>query len=402
MKLTFVVPPGERVFLRSEFNKDPKYTVHEKKVEDVKIDPQIESNPTITASNAQEMKDAQDSPEVTKPSSTDGKMKEATGTGLLDVSASSKNDTTLDPETKSQQVPTSNDKEMQADTETEDYSVPAAYIDQRTQHESTGFSVIVVSPTKGQKAEHTIPAPEPQPIVTRKRGRPRKNPLPELVPNAEDSAQPVSMNGDQPTTASKKGRPRKQLQPVPVSKAAVRAGSEHPVTPLSIPAEEIVKNGRAGAGVSLPEFANPELHSRQFPPPCPEISEDNQKPQTTSIGVSAKPPGMTDNDGSNIPTEETSEVDQDEDSTSRITKQRKTEELASSQDTNNMITNEMGEIILPNISTPHSLVIKILQIDGRKPNGRTANAWKEFRCYRNNQDMGSLFDVRETWFLQHE
>ncbi|CAP86590.1 Pc20g12610 [Penicillium rubens Wisconsin 54-1255] len=64
-------------------------------------------------------------------------------------------------------------------------------------------------------------------------------------------------------------------------------------------------------------------------------------------------------------------------------------------------TSEPDEIIVPDLSSPQALVRKILQIDGRMPNGRTANAWKEIRCYRNNQDMGSLFDVREAWFLQH-
>jgi hypothetical protein len=62
----------------------------------------------------------------------------------------------------------------------------------------------------------------------------------------------------------------------------------------------------------------------------------------------------------------------------------------------------MDEIILANVTGPQALVKTILQVDGRKPNGRTANAWKEIRCRRNNQDMGSLFDVREHWFLQHE
>lgn len=453
MKLTFVVPPGERVFLRSEFNKDQKYTIHEKKVEDVKFDPQTESNPTITASKDQEMKNAQEPSEIIESAFSDGEMKEVIDTGLLDIPASSNNDTKPDPETTSQQV-TTKDKEMQADTDmtkdhSENHPAPAASVDQQNQHESTYPSVLVVVSTKGQKAKRTISAPEPQPIVKRKRGRPRKEPLPELVSNAEVHAEPVLLNGDQPTPERKRprapkepiselvpkaedraepvllngdqstparkrgrGRPRKNPLPEPVPRVAVHTEPvllnngqltpERPTTSLSIAEEEIVKNGKAGAGGPVPEFANPELHSRQSSLPRLAMPEDNQTPPKTSIDVSAKLSGTTDTDGSNIPTEETSKVEQDEDSTSGIAKQQTTEELASSQDTDNFITNEMGEIILPNISTPASLVTKILQIDGRKPNGRTANAWKEFRCYRNNQDMGSLFDVRETWFLQHE
>lgn len=61
---------------------------------------------------------------------------------------------------------------------------------------------------------------------------------------------------------------------------------------------------------------------------------------------------------------------------------------------------EPDEIIVSDISSPMTLVYKILQIDGRRPDGRTANSWKEIRCYRKNQDMGSLFDVRLAWYLK--
>ena len=66
------------------------------------------------------------------------------------------------------------------------------------------------------------------------------------------------------------------------------------------------------------------------------------------------------------------------------------------------ISVELEEIIVPNISTPHSLVSKILEIDGRMKGARTANAWKEIRCYRRNQDMGSLWDVRQAWYFRQK
>lgn len=65
-------------------------------------------------------------------------------------------------------------------------------------------------------------------------------------------------------------------------------------------------------------------------------------------------------------------------------------------------TDEPDEIIVPDISSPMALVKLILQIDGRRPDGRTANSWKEIRCYRKNQDMGSLFDVRQAWYLKQK
>ncbi|KAJ5669331.1 hypothetical protein N7462_010401 [Penicillium macrosclerotiorum] len=58
------------------------------------------------------------------------------------------------------------------------------------------------------------------------------------------------------------------------------------------------------------------------------------------------------------------------------------------------------EIILQHISSPMVLVHQILKIDGRRPNSRTANSWKELRCYRKNQDIGSLFDIRQAWYLK--
>jgi hypothetical protein len=97
------------------------------------------------------------------------------------------------------------------------------------------------------------------------------------------------------------------------------------------------------------------------------------------------------------PAEAPVEAEQDE-----INKPLSTEELKDTIPTPSQTsTSELDEIIVPNLSSPQALVMKVLQIDGRMPNGRTANAWKEIRCYRNNQDMGSLFDVREAWFLQH-
>ncbi|KAJ5248883.1 hypothetical protein N7468_000334 [Penicillium chermesinum] len=59
---------------------------------------------------------------------------------------------------------------------------------------------------------------------------------------------------------------------------------------------------------------------------------------------------------------------------------------------------EADEVIIQNVATPNMLVGKILEIDGRKAGSRASNSWKEIRCYRKNQDMGSLWDVRLAWF----
>ena len=45
------------------------------------------------------------------------------------------------------------------------------------------------------------------------------------------------------------------------------------------------------------------------------------------------------------------------------------------------------------------LETKILELDGRMKNLWPHNAWKCFRCQRNNQDMGSLFEIREQYYV---
>lgn len=64
--------------------------------------------------------------------------------------------------------------------------------------------------------------------------------------------------------------------------------------------------------------------------------------------------------------------------------------------------NEPEEVTVHDIISPNALVQKILSVDGRKTGARVANAWRDIRCYRNNQDMGSLWDIRQAWFLKNE
>jgi hypothetical protein len=60
------------------------------------------------------------------------------------------------------------------------------------------------------------------------------------------------------------------------------------------------------------------------------------------------------------------------------------------------------DIVIPNVAGPSALIHKILQIDGRIKDPPNGNAWKELRCYRNNQDMGSLWEVRQAWYLREK
>ncbi|PYH38376.1 uncharacterized protein BO87DRAFT_412972 [Aspergillus neoniger CBS 115656] len=58
----------------------------------------------------------------------------------------------------------------------------------------------------------------------------------------------------------------------------------------------------------------------------------------------------------------------------------------------------MDEILIENIQGLTSLASKIIEVDGRITDIPNGNAWKEFRAYRNNQDMGSLWELRQAWF----
>ncbi|KAL8848342.1 MAG: hypothetical protein Q9221_006645 [Calogaya cf. arnoldii] len=50
-------------------------------------------------------------------------------------------------------------------------------------------------------------------------------------------------------------------------------------------------------------------------------------------------------------------------------------------------------------STLWPLEKKIIEIDGRLPSTmRTASAWRDIRCRRNEQDMGSLFEMRDEYY----
>lgn len=49
-----------------------------------------------------------------------------------------------------------------------------------------------------------------------------------------------------------------------------------------------------------------------------------------------------------------------------------------------------------------ALLAKIVEVDGRVKKTPRGNAWKEFRSYRNNQDMGTLWEVRQAWYERNQ
>ncbi|KAL8696465.1 MAG: hypothetical protein Q9201_007642 [Fulgogasparrea decipioides] len=60
------------------------------------------------------------------------------------------------------------------------------------------------------------------------------------------------------------------------------------------------------------------------------------------------------------------------------------------------------DVILFSATGLLALEKKILAIDGRaKPGARTGSPWRDIRCYRDEQDMGSLFEMREEFYVYH-
>ena len=57
-------------------------------------------------------------------------------------------------------------------------------------------------------------------------------------------------------------------------------------------------------------------------------------------------------------------------------------------------------VILCTVENVRALETKILELDGRVEHRTHVNAWKMIRCQRDNQDLGSLFDIRESYYLR--
>ncbi|KAL8938615.1 MAG: hypothetical protein Q9211_003119 [Gyalolechia sp. 1 TL-2023] len=57
------------------------------------------------------------------------------------------------------------------------------------------------------------------------------------------------------------------------------------------------------------------------------------------------------------------------------------------------------DVVLYEITGLYALERKILEIDGRaRPGSRTNSTWRDIRCRRDEQDMGSLFEMRDEYY----
>lgn len=54
------------------------------------------------------------------------------------------------------------------------------------------------------------------------------------------------------------------------------------------------------------------------------------------------------------------------------------------------------------LSSVQQLADKCIETDGRISTWRPANAWKEIRCFRKNQDIGSPWEIRELYWARQQ
>lgn len=365
--MTFAVPPGEQVFLRGNFNNPeqspkPDFPKPEKRTEDVKAD--LDTEPKAVSAT----------PKENELQVEDSESRAA-------IAGNKEMETNLKTSEALQATTVSSHDEMNLDTDTDPKPVIASPNIKESQEEAPNFSVVVFSPDKlrDQIPKRTIPEPEPQPPVKRKRGRPRKNPPKQPEPEVSQT-----MENSQPEN------PRDHFMSILEAKIAESERSA---------AESSRADSCSSKLTSAPNYhmsGSSTQVEKQKSPVADGSAETNPKddeaaPISTAIPSTAQPDTATDT------AKASARSDQDEPDTDGINEPQK-DTVPTSTST---AAGEPEAIILSNIASPQALVLKILQIDGRMPNGRTSNAWKEIRCCRNNQDMGSLFDVREAWFVQH-
>lgn len=133
---------------------------------------------------------------------------------------------------------------------------------------------------------------------------------------------------------------------------------------------------------------------------------DTTKTASTSFSVSILP-GSPQEDGASskpasaVPTPSPPPPDPDPDPEAEAeAKSEAKNEAKSEEPSSSTIIGTPQDVVIRNITGPGALAQKILQVDGRITNPPNGNAWKVFRCYRDNQDMGSLWEVRQAWFVK--
>ncbi|OKL63487.1 hypothetical protein UA08_01413 [Talaromyces atroroseus] len=199
-------------------------------------------------------------------------------------------------------------------------------------------------------------------------------PGPQLDVEAEINKEEIQVKEDESTT----DQPMAEILPDDHQHTAKKRGRGRPRKRKTLDEDEVPVN-------TALEATEASVDAETEPSSCPVENGTSLNPDQDAKGGTQKEP--------------TTSMDVDSPGVDKLT-QVETEN-PQSQKTLPLSPTSL-EIEVHNIAGPNALTKKILEIDGRIKNPPNGNAWKEFRCYRNNQDMGSLWEVRQAWYVKFQ
>ncbi|KAJ5280098.1 hypothetical protein N7478_005470 [Penicillium angulare] len=402
-KLTFVMPGRQEVFLKSKLTDSPKNNPEEHD----NISHQVENkgledtNKSITeASNQpcqQEQAALQPTPTSDQSASPDAEDVE------YDLPVNSNNEQSEEP------IQTSNDKGGTANWIGKDFftssplsspppSLPTSSPPKQSirtnpvaPERQSNVEVVIFSPHKAsdETLKRSIPQPAVEPLPKRKKGRPRKVPIDHELSEVQDipEIEDKPLYKEEPEASP-------EAKPMPASRQTVQVVLESTpnLTPKPEPITETHKPEKSIEDSIPLHSGNTSAEAIKYPP----IFE---LPGPSDIPMDVPPSTRPDE------LDITNNVQSDLNFTPKDT-QEVALQTNPTPSTSLPITEQSSiapeEVVVREITNPMMLAKRILAVDGRKKDSRTANAWKEIRCYRDNQDMGSLWDVRQAWFLKQK
>jgi len=246
--------------------------------------------------------------------------------------------------------------------------MPMASPDNSPPGSKSTVQVLIMSPSvnrksEGEGAKRAMSPPASEPPVKRKRGRAPKHPIqPKPEPEIETKPQPEP---DLETEAEPK--PESPSQP---ELAATQLGAN--LNPsISQPGEIPSTTGMTDDATAQMDSTTTGKEADQI-----DLSSPPSEPPEDQLSCLSEPESQSQSQSQSQP------------------RLKRSFQIA---------PYGPNEVIITGIKTPSNLANTLFQIDGRPKEGqRSANAWKEIRCYRKNQDMGSLFDVRQTWYYKQK
>ncbi|KAJ6016865.1 hypothetical protein N7451_000244 [Penicillium sp. IBT 35674x] len=383
-KLSFVLPAGERVFLQSVFTQSPKAASSSQGVGTQATpskEPDSMRNKSEEASSdpAQKENEAQVIDNNEEDIIPNAQIAQSELQMDIDHKQSQKWDNVPREEEHSIDQ-TKNDLTMSSPLSTPPYSPissrPSSPLGEpifKPQEKTPKVQVVIMSPVKAScnSLKRPITQPAVQPPVKRRPGRPSKIPI--VEPKFEE--QPKTESMDKPARRSTRST-RSTVQVV------IRSPD---LEPRLEPTSDMHNLDKVVDSTVAPD---PDYMTVETPNPPLVAGSPSVANAAEDSNATAHTP-LTMKSGSDPTLDSKPEAEG-----------QTTNPLAHTQTQDPIYIPD--EVIVHDITVPRTLIGHILAVDGRAKGRRTANAWQEFRCYRKNQDMGSLWDVRQRWYFRNK